>query len=111
MREADIVLVALPQADGRTKPRPALLLRFMPPFQDALVCGISSQLQQQVPEFDELLLTSEADFAGTGLRTDSLIRLGFLAVVSRSNILGTLGGIAPLRHQRLLQRLSDYLRP
>jgi len=40
---------------------------------------------------------------------DSLIRLGFLAVLPRKNIVGSIGTIARERHRRLLQRLSDYL--
>lgn len=52
MREAEIVLTPLLQADGVRKPRPALLLRELPPFGDFLVCGISTQLTQAVPRFD-----------------------------------------------------------
>ena len=43
MTEGDVVLTPLPQADGRTKPRPAILLRKMPPFGDWLVCGVSPE--------------------------------------------------------------------
>lgn len=46
MREGDIVLTPIAQADGRVKNRPAVLLREMPPFGDFLVCGVSSQLRQ-----------------------------------------------------------------
>jgi mRNA interferase MazF len=44
MNEGDIALTALPQSDGSVKPRPAVLLRRMPPFGDWLVCGVSTQL-------------------------------------------------------------------
>lgn len=36
MKESDIILTPLPQADGTTKTRPALLLRERPPFGDCL---------------------------------------------------------------------------
>ncbi len=40
MKEGDVVLAALPQADGKSKLRPVLLLRrFPPPHSDFLVCG------------------------------------------------------------------------
>lgn len=42
MKEGDVVLTPVPQANGQIKNRPALFLREMPPFQDALVCGIST---------------------------------------------------------------------
>lgn len=57
MKEGDILLATLPQADGTVKLRPVLFLHRMPPFQDFLVCGISTQLQQFVPELNELIYT------------------------------------------------------
>ncbi|MBE2202264.1 MAG: type II toxin-antitoxin system PemK/MazF family toxin [Anaerolinea sp.] len=57
MKQGDIVLTPLPQANGQVKNRPALFLRVMPPFNDALVCGISTQLRQQLPNFDEYQLS------------------------------------------------------
>ena len=37
MKEGDIILTPMPQADGKVKNRPAIYLREMPPFQDALI--------------------------------------------------------------------------
>jgi mRNA interferase MazF len=109
MKEGDIVLTPIPQANGQIKNRPALFLRELPPFNDALVCGISTQLQQQVAGFDDIVRQQNADFAASGLVTDSLIRLGFLAVIPRNNMIGSIGSISPARHKRLLKNLSDYL--
>jgi len=41
MKEGDIVIVPMPQADGMVKNRPAVVLRAMPPFRDVLVCGVN----------------------------------------------------------------------
>ena len=109
MNEGDIVLTPLPQANGQIKNRPALFLRALPPFKDLLVCGISTQLQQQVAGFDEIIRRQDADFAASGLVADSLFRLGFLAVIPRNKVVGSIGKIAPVRHTRLLKNLSDYL--
>ena len=109
MKEGDIVLTPLPQADGQIKNRPAILLREMPPFGDFLVCGVSTQLHQQVPGFDEAISPTDDDFRSSGLLAESIIRLGFLAILPRSNIVGAIGSIAPKRHKRLLTTLSDYL--
>ena len=109
MQEADVVLTPIPQADGTTKNRPVILLRELPPYRDFLVCGISTQLHQQVPSFDDIISPADPDFAASGLRTQSLIRLGFLAVLPRSKILGSIGTISSERHQHLLKTLSDYL--
>ncbi len=109
MREGDVVLTPLPQANGQIKTRPALLLRRLPPFGDFLVCGITTQLQQAVPGFDEVIRPIDSDFGASGLVTDSVIRLGFLAVLPRSRIAGSIGSVSPERHENLLARLSRHL--
>lgn len=109
MTEGDVALRPLPQADGRTKPRPVILLRQMPPFGDWLVYGVSTQLHQQVAGFDEIIEPSHSDFRRSGLKAPSLIRLGFLVVLPADRLLGVLGSISSERHQRLLQRLGAFL--
>ncbi|HXG85934.1 MAG TPA: type II toxin-antitoxin system PemK/MazF family toxin [Pyrinomonadaceae bacterium] len=109
MTESDVVLTPLPQADGTTKNRPAIFLREMPPFKDLLVCGVSSQLRKEVKGFDELISPGDTDFAASGLIKESLIRLGFLAVLPRTRIIGVIGSISTGRHRLLLERLSIYL--
>lgn len=148
MKEAEIVIAVFPQADGTLKRRPALILREMPPFKDFLICGISTQLRQEVKDFDEIISANDEDFDASicfrrrvvtyffnenpfehqirrnycsaswylsteadtsGLDSDSLIRLGFLLVLPRQQIIGSIGEISTERHQRLLKNLSDYL--
>lgn len=109
MKEGDVILTPLPQADGATKNRPALLLRELPPFGDYLACGISTQLHQAVPEFDEIISKGDADFADSGILSSSVIRLGFLAVLPSQRIVGAIGQVAPDRHARLLRILSKHL--
>jgi mRNA interferase MazF len=109
LKEGDVILTPVPQADGAIKNRPAIILREMLPFKDCLVCGISTQLHHEVKGFDEIISPSDMDFASSGLKSASLIRLGFLAVMSRSDIIGSIGSISSKRHKRLLKTLSDYL--
>ena len=109
MNEGDVILTPVPQADGAVKNRPAIFLREMPPYRDVLVCGVSTQLHRKVKGFDEFIQPTDADFGSSGLRTASLIRLGFLAVLPRSAVIGSIGTISSNRHKRLLKRLSDYL--
>ena len=109
MKEGDVALTPVPQADRSVKNRPAIILREMPPYRDLLVCGVSTQLHQQVKGFDEIISPSDADFTSSGLKSESLIRLGFLAVLPRSSIVGSIGSISPERHKRLLKTLGDYL--
>ena len=111
MKEGDVVLTPLPQADGQIKNRPAIVLRAMPSYRDFLVCGVSTQLHHEVAGFDDPIRSSDADFAASGLKTASLIRLGFLAVLPESSLLGAIGSIDQVRHLRLLDRLANHLRP
>ena len=109
MKEGDVALAALPQADQQQKKRPVIVLRKMPFPGDFLACGVSTQIRQQVA-LDELISPGDPDFKTSGLLTRSLIRLGFLMVVPRREVAGAIGSVSPERHRRLLRALSDYLR-
>ncbi len=109
MREGEIILANLAQADGTVKLRPVLLLKKLPGYNDFLVCGISTQLHQLIPNFDELIDETSNSFIQTGLRQSSIIRLGFLAVIPKNKIPGSIGRIDPTRHKNLLKRLSEHL--
>ena len=52
---------------------------------------------------------SDSDFAASGLKAASLIRLGFLAVMPASKFLGVIGSISTERRMQLLRKLSEYL--
>ena len=110
MKERDVVLAPLPQATGQVKNRPAIVLRAMPPYGDFLVCGVSTQLRQEMAGFDDPIGPGDPDFLESGLKAPSLIRLGFLAVLPASELLGAIGSISEDRHERLLDRLSNHLR-
>jgi len=109
MREGDVVLTPLPQADGKIKNRPAVILRGMPQYGDLLVCGVSTQVHQEVSGFDEIIRPGDLDFVSSGLKQASLIRLGFLAVLPAANFVGAIGAIGQDRHRRLLERLARHL--
>jgi len=111
MKEGQVVLTPLPQADGHIKYRPAVVLRIMPRFGDFLVCSVSAQLRQEVPGFDDPIGPADPDFAASGLKVPSLIRLGFLTVLPASSLLGAIGSISEGCHHRLLERLSNHIGP
>ncbi len=92
------------------KDRPVLFLKRMPPFEDFLVCGVSTQLQHGVPALDEVISPADPDFRTSGLKSTSLIRLGYLAVLPRSDFKGRIGSVSTARRNRLLIKLSEFLR-
>ncbi len=83
MNEGDVVLAVLPQADGRLKNRPAAALRKMPPFDEWLVCGITTQQQHEAEGFDDPIRPGHDDYAASGLKAPSLIRRGYSVDDSR----------------------------
>ncbi len=113
MNPGDVVLVRLPQVGASpVKLRPALFLTTLPgPYQDGLLCGISTRLQNTLPNWDELIQPGDTDFAASGLIQASVIRLSYLRAVTSAEIIGLIGTIDPSRLLRVRQHLSDYLRP
>jgi mRNA interferase MazF len=59
MKEGNVAIAPIPQADGNIKNRPIILFRSIPPYQDWLACGVSTQLHQLMLRFDELINTEE----------------------------------------------------
>ena len=110
-RTGQIALFRFPQADlEEGKLRPALLLDELPgEHHDWLVCMISSQTRHHVPKFDEIVREEDPDFASSGLKVASVIRVGRLAVVEADLLLGAIGDISPERLQRIKTSLSQWL--
>lgn len=111
MKPGDVVLIRFPQADlQRGKLRPALILAVAPGHHaDLLLALISSRTYQAVPQFDEIIDPADLDYADTGLKAQSVVRLARLACVEDSVISARLGGISPQRLQKVKKRLADWL--
>ena len=110
MKPGTVILSRVQQSDGQLKRRPAVVLSIVPPYGDLLICAVSSQTRHGVPGFDDPILRADGDFLGSGLKVDSLIRLGLLATIPLAAAIGELGEISALRLSRLLSRLADQLR-
>jgi len=109
MMAGEIALAELQQADGRLKARPVFILTQMPPFSAHLVCALSSKLHHECPGFDEVVATGDDDYPESGLKVPSLIRLGMVATLPDSAILGTIGKISAARLERLKSRLARHI--
>ena len=82
MKEGDLVIVPMPQADGMIKDRPAIILREMPRFRDMLVCGVTTKLRNAAEGLDELISPGDSDFAASGqarVPRQAWVRSGFVA--------------------------------
>ena len=110
-KPGDISLVRFPRADLKgDKHRPVLLLsKIRGPFDDWLICAITSQLRHEVKGWDEKIERTNNDFQGSGLKVPSLIRIGKLATVEEEVLEGILGKISSERLKKILKRLRDHL--
>ena len=108
MKPGDIVLTIVPQ-DNQQKKRPALILKTLPKYNDFLVCAVSSQLHQYIPDFDLILYDNHEAFTASNLKPSSVFRLSNLAVLSKQDIIGTIGTLRNDLHLNLLQNLARYL--
>jgi mRNA interferase MazF len=111
-KPGQIVLFQFPQTNMPAgKLRPALLMGKLPgPYDDWLMCMISSQMHQYIDGFDEKITETEPDFVSSGLKTASVIRIGRLAVVDGSILLGAIGEIDSERLKRIKANLSNWLK-
>jgi len=109
-KSGQIVLFKFPQTDQLdVKLRPALLIGRLPgQFDDWLICMISSQLRHCVEGFDEIVHHNADDFSASGLKAASVIRVGRLAVVDESILVGSIGEIAPERLYRIKTSLANW---
>ena len=112
MKQAgQIVLFGFPQTNLEAgKLRPALLLGKLPgPYDDWLICMISSQTQHYINQFDEMVREEDSDFSESGLKKASVIRVGRLAVVEGHILLGAIGAITSERRERIKQHLAAWI--
>ena len=107
--EGDVIVAELPQADGKVKSRPVLVLRELRGFGDFLVCGISTQIRQAEYGFDVILDQSDEDFAGTGLKSTSVVRLNFLASIPVRRMTRHLGKVSVNVLETLQSNLATHL--
>jgi mRNA interferase MazF len=92
--KGDVVLVPFPFTDlSQTKLRPAIVLYVQPEGEDITLCFISSQNLDRVSR-DELVLDPEhPEFAQTGLKSKSKIRVSRIVTLERKLIKRKLGSI------------------
>lgn len=109
MQAGDIALLNMLQPDGSKKNRPVLLLKTVLPFNDWLVCAVSSQIHQEVVGFDYKILNTDQNFSITGLKQSSIIRLGMISTVAKSSLLGVIGNVPEFVLTTLKKTLAAHI--
>lgn len=111
IRGGQLVLLFFPQTDQAVGTlRPTLVLRRLPgPYDDWLVCMISSRLRHEVSGLDEIVREIDPDFADTGLKTTSVIPVTRVAVVSADILHGAIGTLNEERLARIRTRVANWI--
>jgi mRNA interferase MazF len=108
MTKGKVVLVPFPFDDLSTaKVRPAVCLTDpIGPYHHVILAFISSRIPTDIVESDLVLDSSQTDFATTGLRVSSTLRLHRLMTVTTVLIRRELGQLSP----RMQAEATDKLR-
>ncbi len=106
-----MALLRFPEVDlAPGKPRPVLLVAPVPgPYEDWLICMISTQLHQALAGFDEVIDQDASDFQSSGLKVASVIRVARLAVVPSRMFIGSIGEISPERLRRIRRARVNWI--
>lgn len=106
-----IILFQFPQTNLLSgKLRPALIIDKLPGvFDDWLICMISTQIRHYNKGFDDLISITDTDFTQSGLKKSSIFRVGRLAVVDGSVLIGSVGSINQSRLKHIKASLAKWL--
>jgi mRNA interferase MazF len=102
LNKGDIVLVQFPFSDlSQTKLRPALVLAASMNIDEITLCFISSQKVKSLNSNEFSIVKSDDDFAQTGLKTDSKIRVTRIITLESKLILRKLGKLSKKQTDKL----------
>jgi len=110
VKEGSVILASFPQADRKIKLRPAVILKIIPPFDDYLVCAISSQIHNYVEGLDILIDESHVDFNYWGLPNAGIVRSGMITMISTEIIKGRIGELSKETYLQVVDQLIKFLR-
>jgi mRNA interferase MazF len=106
LAKGDVVLVPFPFTDlSQTKLRPAIVLYVQPEGEDITLCFISSQNLDRVSRDELIIDLSNPEFAQTGLKSTSKVRVSRIVTLERQLIKRKLGRLG----LQLLENVDSIL--
>src|SRR3989338_1162616 len=108
-KSGNIILTPFPFTDlSGNKVRPALVLGAQDGGDDITVCFISSTVSQKVHKFDVLVDLKDKDFAKTGLKLKSIIKVSKIATLDKAVVLGKIGDLDSASFKKVKKILKIY---
>ena len=102
-----VVLLPFPFTDlSAIKVRPAVILSNNIDGDDVLVAFISAKKGKKFGKTDVSVKSSDKDFLKTGLKTDSVIKVGKIATLEKKTILGELGMVSKDIESKITRKLK-----
>lgn len=116
LRRGDVVIATFPFTDlSSSKRRPAVVLTINTNTNDVILAFISSVVPTRLAPFDIALSPSDAEFAQSGLKVPSVIRLNKLATVEQRLLTRRIGSLTTnlvhLLDQKLVHALGIAIGP
>ena len=106
LTKGDIVLVRFPFSDfSQTKLRPAVVLAVSKTIDEITLCFISSKNTKSLTSDEFVISISDSEFAQTGLKTDSKVRVTKMITLERKLILRKIGKLGKKQIEKLNQTL------
>jgi mRNA interferase MazF len=108
LAKGDVILVPFPFTDlSQTKLRPAVVLWANSSVQDVTLCFISSQKVDQLASNEFVISASDPEFAMTGLKVTSKVRVTRLVTLERRLLRRRLGRLGDQMMSSLDQTLRN----
>ena len=109
-KQGAIVLIPFPFTDlTAVKVRPAIVLSKKVLDNDIIVCFISSKKPRRLAPADIFIKKTERDFEKTGLKVDSVVRVGKIATLDKKIVLGELGEVNTTTRKNINNKLKFVL--
>ncbi|WP_310488301.1 type II toxin-antitoxin system PemK/MazF family toxin [Chamaesiphon sp. VAR_69_metabat_338] len=110
LAKGDVVLVPFPFTDlSQTKLRPAIVLYVQPEGEDVTLCFISTQNLDRVNRDEFIIDLSHPEFAQTGLKSTSKVRVSRIVTLEQRLIKRKLGSLGLQLIENIDSILVDIL--
>lgn len=110
MTAGSVVVTSIIQSNNENKMRPTVLLKQIPPYNDWLVCPVSSKTHNLVPGLDLLIKEEDEDFKTMSLQAPSIIRIGKLQAIPEKTIRAEIGRVTDRTYTTMIEQLVTWLK-
>ncbi|MFC1756888.1 type II toxin-antitoxin system PemK/MazF family toxin [Patescibacteria group bacterium] len=106
-RKGKIILIPFPFTDlSSSKVRPAVIVSNIKHGGDLVVVFISSVKTKRLQNTDVVVKSTSKNFSETGLKVDSIIKVGKIATLDKKIVLGEIGEVSEAIEKEINKRIK-----